>query len=101
MSKKEVRKTYSNDSMFSETPSTHTIRDIVILDSINNPTYSGNICFILLSSDCQFPDNDTDCQICGTGINLNGFLTTFEQNSLYAQFSKITISAGKLFVGIE
>lgn len=99
----EVRKDYEGNPIHSDYPKTGTVRRAIRLkfSDINKRTYQGNICVIIPSTDCQFPDNQTGCLVCNTGINLYQYVSKFGTNPLVFQFSKVTITAGQCIIGIE
>lgn len=98
-----VRTNYDGVPIISNQPKTGVVRQAVRLkfsDALKR-TISGNICVIIPSTDCQFPNDQTSCQVCGVGINLYQYVTKFGGNPLVFQFTKITITAGQCLVGIE
>ncbi len=62
---------------------------------------SGKITVIIPSLDCQFPDNTTDVEIEGVGINLHDYTIDFPPAPLAFNFNKVKITAGKCIVGME
>jgi len=65
-------------------------------------TYSGVINFIMVGIGCEFPNNTTGCITNGGGgVNLNNFTSEFNQNIIFCKFDKVTITAGKCWLGVE
>lgn len=64
-------------------------------------SYEGNICFILVGYNTEFPNNATDCMTERGGVNLSGYLSEFPMHLIPCQFTKIKITAGNVFLGID
>lgn len=64
-------------------------------------SYEGKINYIIVSNDCEFPDNTTEVTTDRGGINLNGYVATFGVSMIPCEFRKVTISAGNALLGIE
>lgn len=64
-------------------------------------SYEGKINYIMVSADCEFPDNTTEVTTDRGGVNLNGYVTAFGAVMIPCEFRKVTISAGNALLGIE
>jgi len=75
------------------------VRKLVELSA--GQSIEGRITVVIPSVTCNFPDNATDCEVGGVGINLFNYKDKYPIMPLAFDFNKIKITAGTCLVGLE